>query len=51
MYIFPNNGHEFCLVVGSNDIIENKDGGDDGSHHESTHKGKCNEWCFGDGCP
>ncbi len=51
MYIFPNNAHEFCLAVGSNNIIENKDGGDDGNHHESTHKGKCNEWCLGDGCP
>ncbi len=51
MYIFPNNAHEFCLATGTNNIIENKDGGDDGSHHESTHKGKCNEWCFGSGCP
>ncbi len=51
MYIFPNNAHEFCLATGTNNIIENKDGGDDGNHYESTHKGKCNEWCFGSGCP
>ncbi len=51
MYIFPNNAHEFCLGVNSSSEIFNKDGGDDGSHHESTHAGKCNEWCFGSGCP
>ncbi len=51
LYIFPNNAHEFCLATGANNIIENKDGGDDGSHHESAHKGKCNQWCFGGGCP
>jgi hypothetical protein len=52
MYIFPNNAHEFCLAVGPNKSIQNKDGGDDGNHHESTHKGKCNEWCFGSAsCP
>ncbi len=49
-YIFPNNAHESCLAVGANNIIENKDGGDDGSHNESTHKDRCNEWCFGSGC-
>jgi hypothetical protein len=51
MYIFPNNAHEFCLAVNSSSEIFNKDGGDDGNHHESTHAGKCNEWCFGGGCP
>ncbi len=51
MWIFPNNAHEFCLAVGSNNNIQNKDGGDDGSHNESTHKGKCNEWCLDGGCP
>jgi hypothetical protein len=51
MYIFPNNAHEFCLAVGTNSVIQNKDGGDDGRHHESSHTGRCNEWCFGDGCP
>lgn len=51
VYIFPNNGHEFCLAVGSNNIIENKDGGNDGNHHESTHAGKCPQWCLGSGCP
>lgn len=51
MYIFPNNAHEFCLGVNSSSEIYNKDGGDDGSHHESTHANKCNKWCFGSGCP
>ena len=51
MYIFPNNAHEFCLSAGSGGIIENVDGGDDGRHHESTHAGKCDQWCMGDGCP
>ncbi len=51
MYIFPNNAHEFCLGVNASSVIFNKDGGDDGSHYESTHAGKCNEWCYGSGCP
>jgi hypothetical protein len=51
MYIFPNNAHEYCLGVNASSEIYNKDGGDDGNHHESTHAGKCNEWCFGSGCP
>ena len=52
MWIFPNSGHEYCLSVGrNNNVIETVDGGDDRNHHESTHQGRCNEWCLAGGCP
>ncbi len=52
MYIFPNNAHETCVARSSGKTVVKNSGGS-GAHNESTHAGKCNEWCWGSGgdCP